>query len=76
MKFESNKIIPLDKQVNIDPSLVPKIPFSMNVVSAKGGGKSLMLINLLINDRLLALVIFTVCIQLRIGNSKLLDFLK
>jgi hypothetical protein len=48
------EIKPLDNQVNTEPSLVPKPPFSMYLSASKGQGKSTTLLNLLLNKDLLA----------------------
>lgn len=52
--LQGNKIQALDKQVNNEPSLTPKLPFSMVLSASKGKGKSSMLINMLINKDMLA----------------------
>lgn len=52
--LSGNKIQALDKQVNNEPSLTPKLPFSMVLSASKGKGKSSLLINLLINTDFLA----------------------
>jgi hypothetical protein len=52
--LSGNKIQALDKQVNNDPSLTLKLPFSMILSASKGKGKSSLLINLLINKDMLA----------------------
>jgi Poxvirus A32 protein len=52
--LSGNKIQALDKQVNNDPSLTPKLPFSMVLSASKGRGKSSLLINMLINTDMLA----------------------
>ena len=49
-----NKIQALDNQVNNNPSLTPKLPFSMILSANKGRGKSSLLINMLINTDFLA----------------------
>lgn len=53
LKFKDTKIIPLDKQVNKEPSLVPKHPFSMQMNGSKGSGKSSTLLNMLLNPKIL-----------------------
>lgn len=52
--LKGNKIRALDKQINTEPSLTPKLPFSMILSASKGKGKSSMLINMLINQDMLA----------------------
>lgn len=54
MKLKGTVIRPLDKQVNTEPSLVPKAPFSMYLSASKGQGKSTVLLNLLLSDELLS----------------------
>ena len=54
MKLKGTTIRPLDKQVNTEPSLVPKAPFSMYLSASKGQGKSTVLLNLLLSDELLS----------------------
>ncbi|KAJ3307805.1 hypothetical protein HDV04_002536, partial [Boothiomyces sp. JEL0838] len=53
MKFKDTSIIALDKQVNIEPSLVPKKPFTLSLVASKGGGKSSLMLNMLLNPHIL-----------------------
>ena len=52
--LKGTSIRPLDNQINTEPSLVPKPPFTSYLVSQKGGGKSTTLLNLLLNKDLLA----------------------
>lgn len=55
MKLLNGRVIkPLDSQVNIEPSLIPKLPFSLYITASKGAGKSTMLLNLLLSKDLLA----------------------
>ena len=49
-----NKIKPLDQQIKSEPSLVPKLPFSLYVCGQKCSGKSTMMINSLLNDNILS----------------------
>jgi hypothetical protein len=42
-----SKIIPLDKQCNKEPSLIPRHSFFMYVSASRGSGKSTMILNLL-----------------------------
>jgi len=44
------KIIPLDNQVNKDPSQIPKHPFSLSVIASKGAGKTTLILNLLMKE--------------------------
>jgi hypothetical protein len=48
------KIQALDHQVNNEPSLTPKLSFSLMLTASKGKGKSSTLINMLINKDMLA----------------------
>lgn len=52
--LSGNKIIGLDNQVSNGNSLTPKLPFSMILSASKGKGKSSTLINMLINNDMLA----------------------
>lgn len=52
--LSGNRIIGLDKQISSEPSLTPKLPFSMILSASKGKGKSSALINMLINKDMLA----------------------
>jgi hypothetical protein len=54
MLLKGNSIKPLDSQVSKEPSLLPKLPFSIYLVSPKGGGKSTLLLNMLLNQDMLA----------------------
>ena len=50
LKSQGNRIVALDNQVNTEPSLIPKMPFSMIVSASKGGGKSTLILNMLLNN--------------------------
>lgn len=52
--LSGNRIIGLDKQITTEPSLTPRLPFSMILSASKGKGKSSCLINMLINKDMLA----------------------
>ena len=52
--LKGTKIQALDNQVNIEPSLNPKPPFSLYISAGKGAGKSTTLLNLLLSTDLLA----------------------
>ena len=55
MKLLTGRTIkPLDNQVNQEPSLIMKPPFTSYLISQKGGGKSTLLLNLLLSKDLLA----------------------
>jgi len=53
MKFQGAEVKPLDKQVSKEPSLLPKIPFTIQLTGQKGSGKSSTLMNLLMNPDML-----------------------
>ncbi|KAJ3270385.1 hypothetical protein HDV01_007851 [Terramyces sp. JEL0728] len=53
MKFKDSRIIPLDKQVDKAPTLIPKLPFTLSIVANKGSGKSNLILNMLLNPNLL-----------------------
>ena len=54
LKFIGNKIRPLDAQINkSEPSLVPKLPFSLQIVGQKGASKSTTILNMLLNKSIL-----------------------
>ncbi|KAJ3317564.1 hypothetical protein HDV06_001477 [Boothiomyces sp. JEL0866] len=53
MKFKDSRIIPLDKQVDKQPSLTPKLPFTISIVANKGSGKTNLILNMLLNPNLL-----------------------
>jgi Poxvirus A32 protein len=52
--LSGRKVQALDKQTNNEPSLVPKLPFSLVLSGGKGAGKSSTLLNLLLSKDLLA----------------------
>lgn len=52
--FTGTAIRPLDNQINSDPNLVMKPPFSCYISAQKGAGKSTLLLNLLLSKDLLA----------------------
>lgn len=54
MKFVGNKIRRLDAQIDkANPSLVPKLPFSLQVTGQKGASKSTTIINMIMNKNIL-----------------------
>jgi len=54
MKFNGNIIQPLDKQSNKEKSsLLPKIPFTIQLIGQKSSGKSSTLLNMLLNEDML-----------------------
>jgi hypothetical protein len=44
----------LDRQTNIEPSFIPKLPFSLVLSGGKGAWKSSILLNLLLSKDLIA----------------------
>lgn len=54
MKIRNGREIkPLDNQINSDQSLIPKLPFSMSVIGAKGASKTTTILNMLLSKDLL-----------------------
>ena len=54
LKFIGNKIRPLDAQINkSEPSLVPKLPFTCQLVGSKGSSKTSTILNMLLNKNIL-----------------------
>lgn len=55
MKLLSGNIIkPFDKQTSKEPELLPKLPFTLQLIGQKSSGKSSTLLNLLMNKDMLA----------------------
>lgn len=52
--INGTQIRPLDAQINTTVSLVPKLPFSAMLSASKGGGKSTLLLNMLLSKDILA----------------------
>jgi len=52
--LKGTKIQSLDNQINKNPSLIPKLPFTLYASAGKGSGKSLVLLNLILSKDLLA----------------------
>lgn len=52
VKFKDRSIISFDQQINNEPDTIPKIPFTMMINSQKGGGKSTLIKNLILNPKM------------------------
>ncbi len=52
LNFKDNKIIALDNQAPSGNTLFPKLPFTLTIVASKGGGKTSLLLNMLLNPHL------------------------
>lgn len=50
--FKDNKIIALDNQASSGNTLFPRLPFTLTIVASKGGGKTSLLLNMLLNPHL------------------------